>query len=239
VHSAHGLLPVPAPATALLLNGFVCKDDGIPGERITPTGAAILCYLRQKFVEKKVNGIFQSTGLGFGSCQFQGIGNFCRINLFADSEANVPGHERIGVIEFELDDQTPEELSFTVEKLRRMTGVVDLLVLNGYGKKGRQVFSVRILCEPTLIEQVAQACFLYSSTIGLRFSVQERYVLPRFVQKVQVDDREVAVKIVERNGFLTAKAEFDEVGEEASLAELRRVSRRAEEQALKCAKGDS
>lgn len=239
VHSAHGLLPVPAPATALLLNGFVCKDDGVKGERITPTGAAILCYLRQKFVEKKVNGIFQATGLGFGSCQFQGIGNFCRVNLFADSDIGVSVHEKTGVIEFELDDQTPEELSFTAQKLRQIDGVVDLLVLNGFGKKGRPVFSVRILCDSTLIERVAQACFRYSSTIGLRFSVQERYVLPRFVQKVQIDDREIPVKVVERNGLLTAKVEFDEVLEESSLAELRRVSRRAEEQVLKCAKGDS
>lgn len=232
VHSAHGLLPVPAPAAALLLKGFPCHDDGISGERVTPTGAAILCYLRQNFTEKKSSGSMQATGLGFGAKRLSGLANLCRISLFSMADNQDFGNDEVGLIEFELDDQTPEELAYTVENLRQLPEVLDLITWPTSGKKGRPIFSLRILCRPMDIEKVAQYCFQYSSTIGLRYSVQSRYILSRSTKQVQIDTLDIPVKVIDRVGHLTAKAEFDSLKTAKSLAEVRRLARLAEKEAM-------
>lgn len=154
VKTAHGMLPVPAPATALILKDFVFRDDGISGERITPTGAAILSYLKPGL---KCSGPLISQGFGFGTKKFPGISNVLRILQFStgsgsDRSENTSGHdsawqtEAIEQLEFELDDQTAEEIATALERLRELDGVMDVVQYAVMGKKNRLATSIRLLC---------------------------------------------------------------------------------------------
>ncbi len=114
VQTAHGRLPVPAPATSILLAGLAVADDGIPGERVTPTGAAILRHLG---CGAKPGGLVMgATGIGFGSRVLPGISNCLRVLVFDVTQdrhapaAAVP-HRNLLVVNFEVDDQSPEDLA--------------------------------------------------------------------------------------------------------------------------------
>ncbi|MDQ2763370.1 MAG: LarC family nickel insertion protein, partial [Pseudomonadota bacterium] len=110
VQTAHGLLPIPAPATALLLKGFATIDDGIPGERVTPTGAAILNYLQCTPARAGI-GTLTRSGFGFGTRHLPGLSNCLRILVFeAEPALSHAAHRKLSVIAFEVDDQSPEDL---------------------------------------------------------------------------------------------------------------------------------
>jgi uncharacterized protein (DUF111 family)/PP-loop superfamily ATP-utilizing enzyme len=122
VMTSHGALPVPAPATALLLQGLEVLDDGIPGERVTPTGAAILAHLEPATLA--AGGRVAAAGHGFGSRRLEGAPNLLRVLLLSarpKSEA-----DRVGVIRFEIDDQTSEDLAIALDRLRALDGVRDV-----------------------------------------------------------------------------------------------------------------
>ncbi len=115
VQTAHGRLPVPAPATALLLEGLAVHDDGVPGERVTPTGAAILRYLRPG---ARPAGRVGRQGIGFGSRELPGVSNCLRV--LAVETGRPPAHRELLVVSFEVDDQSPEDLACGVGRLRAM-----------------------------------------------------------------------------------------------------------------------
>jgi len=217
IKSAHGLLPIPAPATALILKGFDFHDDGISGERVTPTGAAILKYLCTHFATKNRGGRLASQGFGFGSKKFNGASNVLRILRFQDG---VPHQNLIEVIEFEIDDQSPEELAIGLEKIRATEGVIDVIQYAILGKKNRMGSSIRILCSRESNEAVALACFRYSTTLGLRHSVIHRSVLERKKSIVTLNNKSYHVKTAIRPDGKTAKAEIDELISTKNQGEL-------------------
>jgi uncharacterized protein (DUF111 family) len=104
VRSAHGVLPLPAPAVTLLLDGFAVMDDGLDGERVTPTGAAILRHLAPEPGPPRTPMRLARSGTGLGTRRFREIGNVLRVLAFEPLEAGLI-HERVGVIEFEVDDR--------------------------------------------------------------------------------------------------------------------------------------
>jgi uncharacterized protein (TIGR00299 family) protein len=225
VKTAHGLLPVPAPATALLMQGFETLDDGVPGERVTPTGMAVLRYLCKG--QGSRNGLLERSGVGFGTRTLPGMSNCLRVLVF-DAAAGAPT-ETVEVIEFEVDDQSPEDLAAALDHLRDLDGVLDVLQAPAFGKKGRLVSMVRLLAEPDALGAVTDAVFEHTATIGLRHHRVARAVLPRRVETVWVDRRAIRVKIVERPGGPTAKAEADDLPDEGRAD----FKRRAEAAALK------
>lgn len=214
VKTAHGLLPVPAPATSLILEGFRFVDDGIEGERITPTGAALL-----KFLSPMQSGLpaarLMKSGYGFGSKRFPGISNVARAMVFDDRPAsgeNTAWHyDQVLAMEFDVDDQTPEELADALDRLRALTGVIDITQSWTSGKKGRQMMSVRCLAAPDLEAEITTAIFDQTTTLGIRRQLVTRSVLDRTETTVERDGRRYRVKVAARPGGPTAKTAMDDV----------------------------
>ncbi len=146
VDTEHGPLPVPAPATAELLRGFVMLDDGISGERVTPTGAAVLKHLSPSDAPHGRSRM-DRTGVGFGTRRLPGISNVVRLVAYeTDADAAHAHYEQVAVISFEVDDQTLEDLAVGLEKLRELEGVLDVTQQAAFGKKGRMMCAVQIPC---------------------------------------------------------------------------------------------
>jgi pyridinium-3,5-bisthiocarboxylic acid mononucleotide nickel chelatase len=232
VKTRHGLLPVPAPATAALLTGFAWRDDGVGGERVTPTGAAILRHLvgpdRSGFGNgSSYAGRLVSIGTGAGTRILSGIPNVLRALVF-EAEPAPAAMERIMILSFEIDDMTGEEIGVAADRLRTVEGVLDLSIGQVQGKKGRLMQSFRLLVVPDQVDAVIERCFLETSTIGLRVAEEQRVALPRQLERAEADGIEIGIKTVERGGGTTTKAESDDLAAD-SLAARRRLKRLAEE----------
>ncbi|MCF8534209.1 MAG: LarC family nickel insertion protein [Reyranella sp.] len=229
VRTRHGLLPVPAPATARLLEGFTWRDDGIGGERVTPTGAAILRHLVEAASSRGAVGRLQGTGTGAGTREYPGQPNILRATLFEAAADELseegPGEEDILVLSFEIDDMSAEEIAVAADRLRASGGVRDLVLIPAIGKKGRPVHTFRLLVEPTARDSVADACFTETSTIGLRWQAARRAVLHR----ASAEDGAVRVKTVTRPAGPSRKAESDDLAPLAGLDARRAAKRKAEE----------
>jgi hypothetical protein len=224
VRTAHGLLPIPAPATAMILEGFDWRDDGISGERVTPTGAAILKHLDP--AARGAGGRLVASGTGAGTRRLPGMPNILRAMVFEappDLAKDEVTSDHVAVIEFEIDDMTGEEIGVAAERLRATPGVLDLSIGQRLGKKGRPVSSFRLLARPEAAQSVANRCFAQTATIGLRLREERRLVLRRDADI----SAGVAVKRVGRPGGSTAKAESDALTGD-TLAERRAQKRRGE-----------
>lgn len=223
VRTRHGLLPVPAPATARLLEGFFWRDDGIGGERVTPTGAAIIRHLVSA-ADARAGGRLQVTGTGAGTRELPGQPNILRAVLFDTTSAGA-ADEDIIELSFEIDDMTGEELGVAADMLRAAPGVRDLVLVPAIGKKGRPMHTFRLLVETGLEGPVAEACFTETSTIGLRRQTVRRTVLPRETSNVG----SLRVKTVIRASGPSRKAESDDIAGIAGLDARRAAKRAAEE----------
>ncbi|WP_289029653.1 LarC family nickel insertion protein [uncultured Paraglaciecola sp.] len=218
VNTQHGLIPVPAPATTEILIDFEFFDDGIQGERITPTGAAILRYLSDKNVlTVKPQGSLQATGYGLGTKVFPGMPNILR-GLAFDCHSDNKEQDTLVVIEFDVDDMTGEELGLSVDLLRKHQGVIDVVVHTVRGKKNRAMESLRIMANCKHYQDVIDYCFIQTTTIGLRYRFETRAILKREL----VSDAGQSFKRVSRpNQTDTKKIEHDELISLASLHERR------------------
>jgi hypothetical protein len=209
VRTAHGLLPIPAPATALLLEGFTMVDDGVSGERVTPTGAAIVRYLCKRPDATTRSGRMAGAGYGFGARHLPGISNCLRILAFdeaAELQTNV-----IAVLECEIDDQTGEDMAIALAHIRDHAGVLDALQAPTYGKKGRMMTHLRVLVAPYAAQEVAQLIFDETTTIGVRHILTHRFAVPRKLGTVEINGQILRAKTATRPGGPTTKLEADEL----------------------------
>ena len=208
VRTAHGLMPVPAPATVLLLEGFAFVDDGAPGERVTPTGAAILRHLCDpKAGLRGQSRVLRRSGVGFGTRTLPGLSNCLRALVFEAAGTGAAwDEEALSVIEFEIDDQTAEDLAVALDRLRALPAVIDAVQTPAFGKKGRMMAAVRLLVRGDGVEAITEAVFHETTTMGLRRHEARRAVLRRREQVVD----EIRVKTAQRPGGITAKAEVDD-----------------------------
>jgi uncharacterized protein (TIGR00299 family) protein len=231
VKTAHGMLPVPAPATSLLLEGFEFFDDGIEGERITPTGAAILKYLAP---EPGVSGgrLIQS-GYGFGTRRMEGTSNALRLLVFDTAEPASWLSDQVLEVAFEVDDQTGEELADALDRIRQLDGVVDVLQTPAFGKKGRPVSAIRILGQPGIESDLVRLCFEETTTIGIRKRLVNRSILKREDIIVNDGDGSYRVKVVQRPTHASAKAEMDDISKaKGGLAAGQELRQRIEKLAI-------
>ena len=233
VKTAHGWLPVPAPATAILMKGMEVLDDGVTGERVTPTGAAIAGYVRE--LGGTAGGAPQActlaaSGQGFGTRTLPGIPNMLRCMAFAEATVPAPLDEEIATLAFEVDDQTAEDLAVALERLRAEPGVLDVSQFAAYGKKGRLATHVQVLARLDAADAVADLCIAQTTTLGVRIARTWR----RTALRSQVESHGLRVKLAQRpGGEITAKAEMDDVARIAGDRESReQARRRAEEDAL-------
>lgn len=231
VRTAHGLLPIPAPATSHLLQGYPWLDDGIAGERVTPTGAAILRHLVPAAAcgGRRPAGRLASLGCGAGTRTLPGVPNIVRALVF--ERAATSTQDSVAIIEFDVDDMTGEEIALAADRLRGQPGIIDVSVGSRVGKKGRPLADFRLLTQPDTVDAVAQACFTETSTLGLRLREERRQVLWR--TEVPGPGGGPRVKIAERPGAeRTAKAAHDDIAHAGSLAERRRLRAEGEDAAL-------
>ena len=248
VRSAHGILPLPAPATLYLLQGLPLHDDGLGGERVTPTGAAIVRALNPA-ARIPPGWILQAGGSGFGKRDLGELPNCLRVFLLAPAamdtgpvpspssgegrEENTAAYpasrETITALYFDIDDQTPEDLATALDHLRALSGVVSVTAAPVVGKQGRATQRIEILLHGAHLEEVSEACFRETTTLGLRWHELERRVLPRQEYRVDVAHREVPVKRAERPGGATAKVENRAVAHLNSHAERQRLRAEVDE----------
>lgn len=225
VDTAHGRLPVPAPATALILQGFDWHDDGIPGERVTPTGAAILAHVTGGQPGLRPPGRLRATGSGAGTRVLRGLPNILRVSLFDTAPGGV-GQDTVIQLACDIDDMTGEELGAAVDELRGAAGVVDVMLLAGQGKKSRPVVRLELLARPDHADAVAARMFDLTSTLGLRRTAVGRLILPR---QTETGPGAIGRKRAERpGGHQTVKAESDDLADAQTLAERRRRAAQAE-----------
>jgi uncharacterized protein (TIGR00299 family) protein len=219
INTQHGLIPAPAPATAEILTDFEFFDDGIQGERITPTGAAILRYLSDnELLTQPQQGHLQTTGYGLGTKVFAGMPNILRALSFDTQRTITKQQDTVVLIEFDIDDMTSEELALSVDLIREYKGVVDVVVQSARGKKNRAVELIRIMASTDNYQQIIDYCFVQTSTIGLRYRFETRRFLQRELHELGGD----AYKSVMRpDGSQTIKIEHDQLISLSTLHERR------------------
>ena len=230
VMTQHGRIPVPAPAVLNTLKGYDFQSDGQDGERITPTGAAILRHLTTP-AARCAGGRLTGMGFGAGTKRFKTIANVLQLVAFdsADPGDGAGGGDLITEIAFDIDDMTPEELGVATDRLRGAPGVLDVIQTAQIGKKGRAIIGVRVLAAQAAGAEVAELCLTETSTLGVRISDVRRRILDRRAAAT----RDGSVKVAERpNGARSAKVESDDLARTDTLAARRAQAHAAEAAAL-------
>ena len=173
-----------------------------------------------------------TTGYGFGTRELVGKSNVLRALVFNNLEQQKLTDE-VGVIEFGIDDQSPEDLAHALELVRVSAGVIDVVQWPVFGKKGRMGAHVQILFVPAHLDDVVDICLSETTTIGLRWRFESRRVLTRETVTVDSASGSIRVKLVELpDGRSSAKAENDDLAAITGGREARRAARsKAEEDA--------
>ncbi|HNZ26486.1 MAG TPA: nickel pincer cofactor biosynthesis protein LarC [Spirochaetota bacterium] len=185
IRAAHGVLPVPAPATALLIANVPAYAGEVEGELTTPTGAALVKYFSDRFEELN-NFEITKVGYGAGTKDFA-IPNFLRVYLGKNNSS------KITVVETNIDDSIPEELGYLSEKLFEI-GALDVYQTPIYMKKGRIGVKLSVITERASLEKVEEAILKYSPTFGLRKYNVERKILDREIRTVDFNGEVVRIK---------------------------------------------
>ena len=201
VRCAHGILPVPAPATANLLEGLPWRgDDPSAGELLTPTGAALLRRFVSAWGAVPAMRLVR-TGVGLGRRETPGCPNAVRAFLGEETPAAPGGpNGRVAELLCNLDDMTGEDLAFACEALRALPGALDVSLSPLQMKKGRPGHLLRVLCAPEAADALAAAVLRETSTIGVRRVDCVRYELHREIRV------EGGVRVKRSTGYGTAKS---------------------------------
>ena len=204
VRCAHGILPVPAPATALLLAGVPIYGGAIQGELCTPTGAALLTHFVTKFGELPAMRLLKS-GYGMGTKDFPAA-NCVRAML---GEQDAPTEE-ILELSCNLDDCTGEAIGFAMERLLD-AGALDVYWTSVGMKKNRPGILLTCMCRPLDREKMVELLFRHTTTLGVRESAFRRYTLSRESKTIQTPDGDIRVKVSTGYGVTREKPEFEDL----------------------------
>lgn len=228
VDSQHGRIPIPAPATALLLRGAPVYGGPVEGELVTPTGAALLMTLVTHWGDPPAFRL-QAVGTGAGTRDFAGHPNIVRILVgekTAKSNDASPFERTVAVLETALDDDNPQFVSATLQRLLA-AGALDAMVAPVTMKKGRSGLWLVVVAETGDARRLADLVLSETSTLGVRVREERRIELPRRIMEVETRYGRVRVKAaVLPEGIERAMPEFDSVCSVAELsgASLREVS---------------
>ena len=207
---AHGVLPVPAPATAKLLQGKPTYSNGVQKELVTPTGAAIVAALCTSFGPQPPMTV-SAIGYGAGSADLEGQPNVVRIMIGEAAEKAVAGFdEEIAVIEANLDDMNPQIYGYFLEKALA-AGALDVYTTPVQMKKNRPGTLLTVLCKPQDTNTLMSLIFAETTTFGARTYRAQRRTLPREFVSVATNYGEVRIKISRVNGrILHVAPEYDD-----------------------------
>jgi pyridinium-3,5-bisthiocarboxylic acid mononucleotide nickel chelatase len=216
VECAHGIMPVPAPATALLLRGVPNYGGDVQGELVTPTGAALIAQLAESFGPMPLMNT-SAIGCGSGTKDIPDRPNIIRVML-GESEEQETGTETITVIEANIDDMNPELFPSLMNDLLE-NGARDVFITPILGKKGRPAHVITVLVDEPLVTVVADTLFLGSTTLGLRIRREQRMTLKREWRKVKTAWGIVDIKVGSHKGTVSTTApEHDSCAEIAGKA---------------------
>jgi uncharacterized protein (TIGR00299 family) protein len=236
----HGTLPVPAPATLALLGDAPVYAAGEPMERVTPTGAAVLRMLDARYAPLPSMRI-KASGYGAGGRETMGEPNLLRLLVGEQDPAQPDDAESIAVIETVIDDCNPQVLAY-VSELLLDAGAWDVYRASVQMKKGRTGVQIIVLCNPSLMPRMRDILFRETTTIGLRWRLENKLALAREFLTVQTSRGEVRIKIARwPNGNVTnAAPEYEDCRLLATLhsVPLKQVIAEAMQAYLALAKGE-
>ena len=207
VDSEHGKIPVPAPATALLLRGAPVEMGPIPMELTTPTGAALLATLVEGW-EKPPAFRIAAIGTGAGGRDPRELPNVLRI-LIGDVEATAPARREVAVLETAVDDESPQYVAALVPRLLE-AGALDAMVAPVTMKKGRPGLWLVVIAPPERAEELAHLLLRESTTLGVRVRREERIEADRRLTEVATPHGMVMLKVAHLpDGTERAVPEFE------------------------------
>lgn len=248
VHCAHGILPVPAPATAYLLQDIPIYGGHIKGELCTPTGAALLKYYVNKFGDMPIMRT-KAIGYGMGKKNFEAANclrvmsgeavcinnnisyykenNVYGINSTVNNYVNQSDMDTVLELSCNVDDMAAEDIGFASEKLFE-GGALEVYTVPIGMKKSRPGILLRVMCSVQDKDRMLSLLFKHTTTIGVRETVMQRYVLNRQIEKLHTPFGEVRRKSVSGYGVNRSKFEYEDLVRIASeknisLAEVRRL----------------
>jgi uncharacterized protein (TIGR00299 family) protein len=204
VKCAHGIFPIPAPATVELLASAPVYSSGVRSELVTPTGAAIVKTLVSRFAEFPAMKIHKS-GYGAGSRDFAEYPNVVRLTVGEAAPALLGGKisiETISVLEANLDDLNPQVFGYVMDRL------LEERALDAFGvpvqmKKNRPGMLLTVLCKPEDADKLTQIIFAETTTLGVRRREEQRQALARRWESVSTPWGEIRIKIASMNGTVT------------------------------------
>jgi pyridinium-3,5-bisthiocarboxylic acid mononucleotide nickel chelatase len=211
VKAAHGILPVPAPATALLLHGAPTYSSGVERELVTPTGAAIVAALAEECGAQPRMTV-AAAGYGAGSADLPGQPNVLRVFVGEADEARagIRADDEVSVIEANLDDMNPQIYGYFVERALG-AGALDVFTAPVQMKKGRPGTLLTLLCKPADTDRMMDLLFAETTTIGARTHTARRRTLARESVSVQTSLGAVRMKLSRMNGHvLNAAPEYED-----------------------------
>ena len=204
VKCAHGILPVPAPATAFILQGVPIYGGSIEGELCTPTGAALLKHFANRFDSMPLMKV-QNTGYGMGKKDFPAAN--CIRAMLGESEER---RDEIIELSCNVDDMTGEEIGFAMERLFE-GGALDVYTIPIGMKKNRPGTLIRVMCSEEKKDEIIRLLFRHTTTIGLRQQKLSRYVLDRTVEEKTSGVGKIRIKNSSGYGTERKKYEFEDL----------------------------
>ena len=210
IKCAHGVLPVPAPATAELLKGVPCYAGDIPGELCTPTGAALLSHFADKFCSAPLMTI-SGVGYGVGKKEYPAA-NCLRAFL---GEASTDKRDEVIELCCNIDDMTAEALAYAAEKIMK-DGALDVTIVPATMKKGRSGTILTVMCRPKDEQRFAAILLRETTTNGVRTRRCLRYILTPSEGQVDTRYGTIRVKYAEGYGVRRAKPEYESVAQAAA-----------------------
>ena len=204
VRCAHGILPVPAPATAFILQGLPIYSGVIKGELCTPTGAALLKHFVTEFKEMPVMRTL-AIGYGMGKKDFERA-NCVRVLL---GETEETGSE-VAELSCNLDDMTPEALGF-VQEILFAAGALEVYTIPIGMKKSRPGILLTCMCRCNDKEKMVSLLFKHTTTLGIRESISKRYTLTRTMKEHETPYGVVREKVSEGYGVVRGKLEYEDL----------------------------
>ena len=214
VRCAHGVLPVPAPATAYLLRDIPSYGGEVRGELCTPTGAALLRHFAGAFGAQPVMRV-EKIGYGCGKKDFERAN--CVRAMLGESAEN---REQVLELCCNLDDMTPEAVAFAMERLFS-AGALDVYTTPVGMKKNRPGVLLTCMCGEQRREEMLRLLFLHTTTLGVRESVCSRYTLGRSVETVETAQGPVRIKQAAGWGVTREKMEYEDL---AAIARRENIS---------------
>lgn len=204
VHCAHGILPVPAPATAFILRGIPFTSGHIKGELCTPTGAALIKYFAASFGEMPVMTV-EKIGYGMGKKDFEQA-NCVRAFLGSTNEKA----SEITELSCNIDDMTGEKIAFAMEKLFE-AGALEVYTIPVGMKKSRPGILLSVMCNEAKKDEMVSLIFKHTTTLGIRENVSKRYTLKREIIKKETPFGEIRIKRSEGFGIVREKYEYEDL----------------------------